>query len=350
MKGATHVSDRTDIHQTVTNKIIAAIEAGAGDWKMPWHRPGGAFTVPSNVATGNSYRGINIISLWVEAEIAGFARPIWGTYRQWKEAGAQVRKGEKGSLVVFYKPIEGDDDSDDDTASPQRKLLARASHVFNAAQVDGYQMKPEAPRADLTERLDHVDRFIAATGAAVEHGGNRAFYRRPPADIIAMPGRDLFTGSATSSPTEAYYATYLHELAHWTGAEPRLNRTFGKRFGDKDYAFEELIAEISAAYLCAELGIANEPRHDHAQYLASWLEVLRADSRAIFTAASQASQVTAFLNGLQPVPPLPVGDAPPMVHESEQPSRPDRPATLRNGDRDERSLSRQGDPSAGGPR
>ena len=183
-------------------------------------------------------------------------------------------------------------------------MYARAAWVFNAAQVDGYTLPDQQPRSDLTTRLAHVDTFIAATGADFREGGGRAFYRRKTAsgegDYIQMPPRDLFTGTVTLTPTEAYESTRLHELSHWAGAEHRLNRQFGQRFGDDQYAIEELVAELSASFLCAELAITNTPRPDHAQYLAHWLTVLKADNRAIFTAASQASRATQYLIRFQP--------------------------------------------------
>ncbi|MBS0244569.1 MAG: hypothetical protein JSS20_20550, partial [Proteobacteria bacterium] len=161
----------------------------------------------------------------------------------------------------------------------------------------------ETPRPDLTVRLALVDAFIAATGAEFREGGQRAFYHRSSdgsGDFIQMPPRSLFTGTDTSTPTEAYESTRLHELAHWTGAAGRLDRNHGEKFGDHAYAFEELIAEISAAYLCAELEITNLPRVDHAQYIAGWLAVLKNDTKAIFTAAAAASAAVDYLHAQQP--------------------------------------------------
>jgi antirestriction protein ArdC len=144
------------------------------------------------------------------------------------------------------------------------------------------------------DELPDVDGFVARTGAAIVHGGNRACFV-PKLDEIHMPPRELFTGSATSSATEAYYSTLLHELVHWTGPAHRCDRDLSGRFGTEAYAMEELVGELGAAFLCAELRIAVEPRADHAQYLAHWLNVLKADKRAIFTAASKAGEAVAFL-------------------------------------------------------
>ncbi len=305
-----------DLHQTITDKIVAAIEAGAGPWTMPWHRPGTAFSVPRNALTRQPYQGCNVLSLWIDADAKKFGNPIWATFKQWQEIGAQVRKGEKGSLIVKYgkwtpkdrrepqaRQRSGTDAATaSDDASPER-MYARAAWVFNADQVDGFVIEDQKPRPDLTTRLAHVDQFIARTGADFREGGTRAFYRRRngsgEGDYIQMPPRTLFTGTPTSSATECYESTRLHELSHWCGADHRLKRDFGERFGDNAYAVEELVAELSAAFLCAELQITNTPRPDHAQYLAHWLSVLKADNRAIFTTAAAASRATQYLIRLQ---------------------------------------------------
>jgi antirestriction protein ArdC len=306
-------STRLDVHDAITAKIVAAIEAGAGTFEMPWHRPGVSFTLPKNALTGQTYRGTNILSLWIDADAKKFEHQFWATYRQWSELGAQVRKGEKASLIVKYgewvpknadQKAGGEVQSDDEDGG--KRLFAKAAHVFNVDQVDGFAIEPAALRPDLTERLADVDAFIAAVGVEIREGGQRAFYRHRGSDgqgdFIQMPPRNLFTGTATSTPTEAYYSTVLHEEIHASGAEHRLNRQFGERFGDKAYSFEELVAELGAAFLCAELQVTNTPRPDHAQYIAHWLEVLKGDKKAIFAAASQASRAVSYLAGLQPKP------------------------------------------------
>ena len=331
-KDETAPRQKIDVHDAITHKIVAAIEAGAGSFEMPWHRPGVAFTIPKNASTDKAYRGSNILSLWIDADAKKFEHQVWATYKQYAELGAQVRKGEKGSLIVKYgewvpkgqpgaaavgptkrqknasdaSGLARDEQSEDDG----KRLFAKAAWVFNIDQVDAPAELRERwlpaviQRSDLTTRLAHVDAFVRATGAEFREGGQRAFYRHRSqsgeGDFIQMPPRDLFTGTATSTPTESFESTRLHELTHWAGAEHRLNRKFGERFGDKDYAFEELVAELSAAFLCAELAITNLPRTDHAQYCASWLEVLKGDAKAIFTAASLATRAVAYLNELQP--------------------------------------------------
>ncbi|MGE5512912.1 MAG: ArdC family protein [Bacteroidota bacterium] len=292
---------RRDIHAEITARLIAAIEADPGRPQLPWRRSAAPLFMPENALTRKLYNGINVVSLWVSAECQGFAAPIWATYRQWAELGAQVRKGEKATLVVFYKEYETEPNPEDDSDDGKRRV-ARASYVFNAAQVDGFAL-PDAPQPlGPIERILEADRFFASTGARVAHGGERAFYR-PSTDTIHMPDEGLFCGTDTMTRSEAYFAVLGHECIHWSGAEHRLNRAFGKRFGDAAYAAEELVAEIGSAFLCAELGITEgTPRPDHAQYLAQWLTLMTSDSRAIFTAAARASEAVAYLKALQASP------------------------------------------------
>lgn len=309
---------RLDVHAAITEKIAAAIAAGAGTFEMPWHRPGVAFTLPRNASTDKPYRGSNILSLWIDADDKKFEHQIFATYKQWQELGAQVRGGEKGSLIVKYgewvpkaehQNAKPDGPSGDDDQG--KRLYAKPAWVFNVDQVDAppdlrARLVPaQQPRPDLTERLARVDAFIAQIGIEIREGGQRAYYRhrdqRGEGDFIQMPLRTLFTGTATTTPTEAYYSTLLHEEIHGSGATHRLNRQFGERFADKAYAFEELVAELGAAFLCANLEVTNTPRIDHAQYCASWLDVLKGDAKAIFTAASLATRAVDYLFGLQPV-------------------------------------------------
>lgn len=291
---------RRDIHADITNQLVAAIEADPGHPTLPWRRGGGALHMPVNALTGKAYNGINILNLWVSAGARGYATPLWGTYRQWAERGAQVRKGEKSSLVIFYREFETNPDPDDAGDNGKRRM-ARASSVFNAAQVDGFDAPPVPESLGPVERVTNADRFTTATGARIAHGGDRAFYA-PASDHIQMPDEGLFTGTQTLSRSEGYYATLVHELVHWSGAKHRLNRDMGKRFGDQAYAAEELVAEIGAAFLCAELGITQDVRPDHAQYLATWLKLLKNDSKAIFTAAARASEAAAFVRKVEVAP------------------------------------------------
>ncbi len=290
------MSQKIDVHEEITNRIIAAIEQGTDAFKLPWHRPAGSITRPRNIASGQLYRGINVVTLWVEAQIRGFSVPVFGTYKQWQEAGCQVRRGEKASLVVFYKEYDVDPDPESD-GDDGKRWVAKGYWVFNAEQVDGYEL-PETPQVSPVERNARVDAFMTGTGAVVRHGGQSAHYD-VKADHIQMPDEGLFTGTDTSNATEAYYSTLLHETVHWTGHKSRLNRDLGMRFGKDAYAAEELVAELGAAFLCADLAVTPMLRDDHAQYIDHWLKIMKGDKKAIFTAAAKANQALEYLHGLQ---------------------------------------------------
>src|ERR1700730_10708403 len=279
------------VYARVTDQIVTAIEQGVGNWRMPWHTSGKFDFSPINAASKKPYRGINTVCLWAAAQAKGYDRGEWATYQQWQERGAQVRKGEKATTVVFWKfaheSAESQEGSEQQHASPTRLLFTRGYSVFNAAQVDGYTPKADAD-TPMPERIAHAEAFFQAIRADVRNGGNRAYYA-PDSDHIQMPLFQAFTENVS------YYSTLAHEHTHWTAPASRCDRQLGKRFGDNAYAAEELIAELGAAFTCAHLGLSTEPREDHAQYINSWLRVLKADSRAIFTAASKAQQATDWL-------------------------------------------------------
>ena len=289
------LASRPDIYQTTTQKIIAAIEGGAGEYKMPWNPRqcgGGDLTMPFNPVGGYAYRGINVVSLWIGQETEGHPTAEWATYRQWLSIGAQVRKGEKSTTTVFFKPVDVDKGQDapvkdTDNDAPRPRFIGRAGHVFNAAQVNGYTPKP-IPELPDAERHANADLLIRDSGASIIHGGATACYV-PSRDQVHLPPPGSFRD------VEAYYCVTFHELTHWTGHKSRCDRDLRNRFGSEAYAMEELIAELGSAFLCARLSITPEPRQDHAQYIESWLKALRHDNRAIFTAASKASQATEFL-------------------------------------------------------
>jgi len=276
-------TDKRDVYARVTAQIVTAIEQGAGNWRMPWHTSGRFAFSPINVTSKKPYRGINTVCLWAAAQAKGYESGEWGTYQQWQERGAQVRKGERSTLVVFWKFANSTRETEDDTpANSSRLLFTRGYSVFNAAQVDGY-----SPATDeympMPDRIAHAEEFFRGVGADVQHGGNQAFYSSV-SDHIQMPSFQAF------SEAVPYYSTLAHEHTHWTANAGRCDRQLGKRFGDSAYAAEELIAELGAAFTCAHLGLSTEPRADHAAYINSWLKVLKADKRAIFTAASKAQQ------------------------------------------------------------
>lgn len=282
-----------DIYQQITQQIISAIEAGTGSFQMPWHSDGGSLR-PLNASTGKPYRGINILALWSAADERGYSSDRWATYKQWSEMGAQVRKGEKSSHIVFWKINEDreGDESAEDGEEAHRSIIARGYGVFNALQVDGYDIPPTPPRPEM-QRVQQAEQFFSALGAEIKHGGNRAFYQ-PASDTIQMPNFESFRDAVS------YYSVLAHETTHWTGAKPRLDRDLSGRFGNEAYAAEELVAELGAAFLTADLGLTNEPRSDHAAYVATWLKVLKDDKRAIFTAAAKAQRAADYAHGLQP--------------------------------------------------
>ena len=283
-------TEQRDVYARVTSQIINAIEQGVSNWRMPWHTSGKFAFSPINVASKKPYRGINTLCLWAAAQSKGYERGEWATYQQWQERKAQVRKGEKATLVVFWKFANSSaetDDGDDTSKSGSRLVFTRGYSVFNAAQVDGYTPKAD-PDTPIEQRIESAEVFFQRINAHVVHQGNRAFYT-PADDTITLPPFAAFF-----TPLD-YYGTRAHETGHWTSAASRCNRELGKRFGDNAYSVEELIAELTAAFVCAHLGLSSEPRPDHAQYIQSWLKVLKGDKRAIFTAASKAQQAADFI-------------------------------------------------------
>lgn len=291
---------RTDVYETVTNAIAAAIEKGfSGEtFEMPWH---GMSEIPQNASTQKRYRGINVPLLWMTQIDRGFKSGIWATYKQWAELGAQVRKGEKSTQIIFWKQVEADQDSEGENEEDNKiRMFARYSFVFNADQVDGFEPLPAAKLSEI-DQIESCTDFIAQTGAVIEHGNDGACYLIP-ADKIQMPQKGLFRATKYSTATENYYAILLHELTHWSGAAHRLDRfTQGKFVEKRDYAFEELVAELGAAILCASLGVTPSPRPDHAHYCSNWLKALGNDKRFIFSAATAAQKAVDYLYDLQPL-------------------------------------------------
>ena len=279
---------KADVEREITSQIIAAIESGTGNWSKPWASLDGA---PSNAKTGRDYRGVNRLVLSITQHAAMYERGIWATIKQWNSLGARVNKGEKASYITV-RSERLDKETDEVTG-----VFWRAAPVFNAAQVNGYEVPALPDPRALQDHLEYAnaDAFVLRTGATIKHGGDKAFYM-PSKDAIMLPAREAFSDGA------AYYATLFHELTHWTGADQRLDRKQGGKFGSNDYAFEELVAEIGAAFLCSDMGVSNdEPRTDHAQYLKGWLEILKASDKAIFSAAAQAGKATEYLNELTAV-------------------------------------------------
>lgn len=258
---------------------------------MPWHRGTGG-GLPTNALTGNPYHGFNALALWAGSDLQGYATSLWATYRQWQELGAQVRRGEKAMPIVFFKREEVKTGEDDEPHEKQR-IVVRASSVFNVDQVDGWT-PPSIQAEDKTAQIEEAERFLRSVGATIRYGGPSAYYARAT-DHIQMPPRSRFTDTETSTATEAFYATLLHEHVHWTGHSARLARDLSGRFGESAYAMEELVAELGAAFLCADLRIADSPRKDHALYMRSWLPVLKEKPTALSLAASSAMKACRYL-------------------------------------------------------
>jgi antirestriction protein ArdC len=287
-----------DAYQTITDQIIGLIETHGANWVKPWVGNGGTAKRPISVSTGKPYQGCNPLLLWA----AGFSDHRWGTYKAWQDKGCQVKAGQKaGAHIVFFKALDiKDKESGEDKTIPFLRTVA----VFNAEQVEGaeplVESAPESP-AEADARVAAALAFARNTGANVNvvAGSDRAYYS-PLSDKIVVPAITDFIGTATSSSQEAYAGTVLHELVHWSGHRSRLDRLKAMSFGDEDYATEELVAELGATFLCADLQISAEPRPDHAQYLAAWLKALKGDKRLIVRAASAASKAANFLHGLQP--------------------------------------------------
>ena len=247
---------------------------------------------------GQAYRGINVLILWGQAQEVGYAAPYWMTYRQAQVLGGQVRKGEHSTPVVYYGTALKDGEGEQGEDGKKLFRFIRTFNVFNAAQIEGLPERFYAERnasAPVAERIPELEAFVRRTGADVRHGGGRAFYRKSD-DFIQLPEFGAFADA------EQYYATLAHELTHWTMHASRLDRDMGrKRWGDEGYAAEELVAELGAAFVGAELGLRPDHVDDHAAYIAGWLRVLRDDRRFVFIAAAKAQEAADYLLGRKAV-------------------------------------------------
>lgn len=289
---------KQSVYEKITARIVADLEAGVRPWMKPWNaeHAAGRITRPLR-ANGIPYRGINIVMLWMQAMERGYAAPIWMTFKQALELGGHVRKGEHGTLVVYTDTITRTD-KNEQTGEESESVIPfmKGYTVFNVEQIDGlpahFHALTDMQVLDPVKRIERAESFFAATGAKIITGGNMACYSVTH-DHIRMPPFETFCDA------ESFYATLGHEHVHWTRHPSRLNRDLGrKRWGDAGYAAEELVAELGAAFLCADLELTPEERDDHASYIASWLKVLKDDPRAIFTAASHAQLAADFLAAL----------------------------------------------------
>lgn len=289
---------KQDVYEKITNQIVAELENGVRPWMKPWQagHVAGPISRPLR-GNGKAYSGINVVMLWATAMQRGYNAPIWMTYRQAAELGAHVRKGEKGTLVVYASKITRNETDENGDEIEREIPFLKGYTVFNVEQIDNlpaHYTATHPPRLNPEQRIAQAEAFFAATGADIRHGGNSAYYV-PSQDFVQMPPFESFRDAVS------YYGTLAHECTHWTSHKSRLAREFGgKRFGDQAYAMEELVAEIGAAFLCADLELVPQIREDHAPYIAGWLKVLKDDKRAIFTAASHAQRAADFLRSLQP--------------------------------------------------
>lgn len=291
-------TNRVDAHQIITDKIIEGLErVGANDWQCPWHRSAGT-GAPVNGVTHHAYKGINWLLLGMVTEGTGCNR--FASYKQWQSKGRQVRKGEHGFPVTFYKQIQVTDKAGQEgekVTQVKNIPMLRISTVFCESQLNDYEPDTSTPaRPNLVDVCQRVDDLVQVLGVDLRCTyPDRAFYRSHD-DFINMPARSAFKGTKTSSPTESYYSTLLHELTHWTGHGSRCDRKLRSAFGSKDYAKEELIAELGSAYLAQEYGVSLELREDHTQYIKNWLQCLKDDKRFIFNAAALAQKACDFIH------------------------------------------------------
>ncbi|HEY1779645.1 MAG TPA: zincin-like metallopeptidase domain-containing protein [Roseiarcus sp.] len=289
-----HPTQRRDHYQELTDKIIAAIEAGVAPWRRPWDQNAcGGSNMPINVATGRRYRGVNLFVLGMSPLAFTSGDPRWCSYRQAAARGWQVRKGEKATPVYFYKPIEIEDRAGDGGGESRRIPMLRRFSVFHASQIDGAPaFGPSTAAKTVPERIQDVELILEASGVPVRIGGERAFYS-PALNIIQMPPDEAFRGP------EQRAAVVLHELAHASGHPTRLNRDLSGGFGSVLYAKEELRAELTSVAAGSMIGLPCDIPN-HASYLQSWLAMLKQDRREIFRAAAEAQRMVDYILGFHP--------------------------------------------------
>lgn len=274
------------LRNKITTRIIDLLENGVKHSGKRWIN-NFCKESPRNLKSKNAYRGINALTLWAESMERGYSSPYWLTYNQATELGGSVRKGEKSVICCYYNMVtkkEMDDGLVDEGAIENSYLLMKPFWLFNLEQIDGLV---SADNSLEFEPIDKAEALIAATGAEIHNGGNKARYF-PAFDAIELPKKEAFTS------VENYYATAFHELGHWTGHETRLKRDFSGKFKSEAYAMEELVAELSAAFMMGELGLSGSLEM-HASYIDSWLEVIKSHEGALFTAASQSQKAADYI-------------------------------------------------------
>lgn len=278
--------NKLNAYDLITRQIIADLEAGVATWVKPWSGAGSAgagMFRSMNAETRRPYSGINSLILMSALMANGWEKPLFLTFNQAKKLGGSVLKGSKGTQVVFL----GTHTKEDEHGDEKTYRFLKTFTVFNVAQIGGLPERVTRWEKPVPMTMDQFDDYVAATGVHLQHSGDRACYV-PSLDVVLMPGKDAFKG------LEFYQGTLLHEMTHWTGHRSRLDRDFSGRFGSESYAFEELVAELGSAFLCADLGVAG--RLQHSEYIGSWIKVLKANPRALMQAASLAEKAVSFIH------------------------------------------------------
>jgi antirestriction protein ArdC len=289
MRPGNRGNERRNVYDVVIEGIIKGLEGGVEKWKKPWR----GLAIPINASSKRQYNGINVLYLWAVAKAKGYKSKEWATYKQWQEKGGQVKKGEEAAYIKYWQQgkVESWINEEGEEEKGRTKVIVKGFCVFNGEQVEGYK---EIEAEEVTEEVRNTkaEEFFRNLQAKVEYGGDIAAYY-PSKDVIVMPEYKEFESG------DKFYGVLAHEHIHWTGSERRCGRDLRGKFGSESYAMEELVAEIGAAYICAILGIEEEPRADHAAYIESWLRILKKDKGAIFSAASAAQKAVSWMQEQQ---------------------------------------------------
>lgn len=279
--------EKRDIYQEITNRVIESIEQGVLPWVCEWNAEGGDFCLPVNFSTGEHYKGINIMLLWMAKHMGGFSSSHWMTYNQAKAKGGQVRRGEKGTGIIFYKTLTKETDRFNSESGENEKdfiPMLRSFTVFNLDQINGVEAPEKVELTGGFNPLEEAEKILIASGVKFNEGGVNAFYRYST-DEITMPDRERFTNASD------YYATAFHELGHATEHKKRCDALrYESKLKRADYAFFEVRAELTACFTMAGLGLVGKNIDSHSSYIKGWLEVLKSDKKAIFKASAQAQK------------------------------------------------------------
>jgi len=283
---------KKDRYQIITDTVIEQMENLGSDWIKSWST--NAMSGHHNVISKKAYQGTNTFLTAISSFKNGFQSNQWGTYRQWQSKGYSVKKGSKGTDIIFFDKIKIEDK---ETEQERFVPILKGFSIFNADQIEDYWSGSAIPEKP-TFKHEQTEQLVTNSKAIIKHGGSRAFYTSE-ADFIQMPHKTDFQDIDGSTAMENYYSTLLHELTHWTGHTSRLDRKLANKFGSNAYAFEELVAEIGSVFLTAMLGIEKQPQPNHAKYLNGWLEVLKQDKRAMVKAFGLAQKASDYILAYQ---------------------------------------------------